>query len=110
MYRHRIREQFGITLRIDFAATLEETPTPNEGKSQLNVGLLAGVGSLGFILVIAVVLLVVFLRRRRPVNEYIDVQSRTRILNSTTTQEFLGDGFYDSENGYIKLNTCLSRK
>ena len=82
--------------------TVEGTPTPNDGKSQLNVVLLAGVGTLGFILVIAVVLLVVFLRRRRPVNEYIDVQSRSRILNSTTTQEFLGDGFYDGYNGNIK--------
>ena len=81
--------------------TVDGTLTPNEEKNQINVGLLAGVGTLGFILVIAVVL-VVFLRRRRPVNEYIDVQSRSRILNSTTTQEFLGDGFYDSYNGNIK--------
>ena len=83
--------------------TVEGTLTPNEGKNQLNVGLLAGVGTLGFILVIAVVLLVVFLRRRRPVNEYIDVQSRTRILNSTTTQEFLGAGSMIIKNGNIKL-------
>ena len=75
--------------------TVEGTPTPNEGKSQLNVVLLSGVGTLGFILVIAVVLLVVFLRRRRPVNEYMDVQIRPRIPNSTT-QEFLGEGVYDN--------------
>ena len=68
----------------------------SEGKSHLNAVILVGVSTLCFSLVIAVVLLVVFLRRRRPLNGFMDVVSRPRILNSTTTHEFLGSEFFDS--------------